>query len=85
MRKLKVNKSKFLDWYGDDDLRTAEDFAFEIFRKLKKKEKVEVTMRDVETGYLPIRFIENKEVLTKDELEEGEVEEPDFEKEIEWV
>jgi len=41
-------------------------------------------MKDFEVRYLPIYLIKNKEVLTKEEKTEHEIEEPMQEK-IEWV
>ena len=73
MRTLYIKRKKFLEWYFDNTI--IDDLGETVAYQVIKTGKSIITDKGIldEVGYIPTEFVINQNLLTKQELEDEEL------------
>jgi len=73
---LKINRKEFVNWYYDSD--EIKSVGHKCRNTLEEGNEFVVTLDDLfkHLGYIPIRLIDNKEIVLKDDINDDEIEQP---------
>lgn len=73
MRTIYIKRKEFLEWYFDNDM--TEEIGETVAYQVIKTGKSIITDKGIldEVGYIPTEFVINQNLLTKQELEDEEL------------